>query len=55
VVQFCHPTSWTVLQPLPSCCAPEHPQRYGAIEAGDMLDEVIWSINLVEDNRRVAD
>jgi isopenicillin N synthase-like dioxygenase len=55
VVQFCHPTPWTILSPLPSCCTAEHPQRYGAIEAGDKLDEVLYQINLVEDARRVAD
>ena len=52
VVQFCHPTPWTILPPLPSCCTPEHPQRYGAIEAGDKLDEVLYQINLVEDAQR---
>jgi isopenicillin N synthase-like dioxygenase len=55
VVQFCHPTPWTILSPLPSCCTPEHPQRFGAIEAGDKLDEVLYQINLVEDARRVGD
>ena len=49
VVQFCHPTPWTILSPLPSCCGPDTPQRYGAIEAGDKLDEVLYQINLVED------
>ena len=53
VVQFCHPTPWTILQPLPSCCTPDNPQRYGAIESGDKLDEVLYEINLVEDARRV--
>ena len=53
VVQFCHPTPWTILSPLPSCCTPERPQRFGAIEAGDKLDEVLYQINLVEDARRV--
>ena len=47
VVQFCHPTPWTVLAPLPSCCTPEHPPRYAGIEAGAMLDEVLWQINLI--------
>jgi isopenicillin N synthase-like dioxygenase len=55
VVQFCHPSPWTVLAPLPSCCTPEHPQQYGAIEAGDKLDQVLYEINLVEDARRVED
>ena len=34
---------------------PDTPQRYGAIEAGDKLDEVLYEINLVEDARRVED
>jgi isopenicillin N synthase-like dioxygenase len=55
VVQFCHPTPWTILAPLPSCCGPDTPQRYGAIEAGDKLDEVLYQINLIEDARRVED
>ncbi|HEX9258056.1 MAG TPA: 2-oxoglutarate and iron-dependent oxygenase domain-containing protein [Acidimicrobiales bacterium] len=55
VVQFCHPTPWTILAPVPSCISPEHPQRYGAIEAGDRLDQVLYEINLVEDARRVED
>jgi isopenicillin N synthase-like dioxygenase len=53
VVQFCHPTPWTVLSPLPSCCTDEHPQRFGAISAADKLDQVLYEINLVEDARRV--
>jgi isopenicillin N synthase-like dioxygenase len=55
VVQFCHPRPWTVLQPVPSCCTPEHPQRFAAISAADALDEVLYEINLVEDARRVSD
>ena len=53
VVQFCHPTPWTILSPVPSCITPETPQRFAPIEAGDRLDEVIYEINLVEDARRV--
>ena len=53
VVQFCHPRPWTVLHPVPSCCTPEHPQRFSAISAADALDEVLYEINLVEDARRV--
>lgn len=48
VVQFCHPTPWTILSPLASCVNEGHPQRYGAISAGDRLDEVLWEINLIE-------
>ena len=47
VVQFCHPTPWTVLAPLASCCTDERRQRYGAIEAGNLLDDVLWQINLI--------
>jgi isopenicillin N synthase-like dioxygenase len=55
VVQFCHPTPWTVLSPVPSCITPDNPQRFAPIEAGNMLDQVLYDINLVEDARRVTD
>ena len=55
VAQFCHPTPWTILAPLESCVTPDNPQRYSGIEAGDLLDQVLWQINLVEDGRRVAE
>jgi isopenicillin N synthase-like dioxygenase len=47
VVQFCHPAPWMVLSPLACCITPSRPQRYGAIEAGDLLDRVLWEINLL--------
>jgi isopenicillin N synthase-like dioxygenase len=53
VVQFCHPTAWTVLEPLSTCCTPERPQRYASVLTGDKHDEVLWEINLFEDARRV--
>lgn len=53
VVQFCHPTPWTVLAPLPSCVDAGHPVRFAGIEAADLLDQVLYEINLVEDARRV--
>jgi isopenicillin N synthase-like dioxygenase len=55
VVQFCHPTPWTILSPVASCISPERPQRFAPIEAGDRLDQVLYEINLVEDARRVGD
>ncbi|MEM7337485.1 MAG: 2-oxoglutarate and iron-dependent oxygenase domain-containing protein [Actinomycetota bacterium] len=55
VVQFCHPTPWTILTPVASCISAEHPQRFGAIEAGDLLSQVLYEINLVEEARRVGD
>lgn len=54
VVQFCHPTPWTILDPVASCITAENPQRFAPIESGDRLDEVIYDINLVEDARRVS-
>ena len=51
VVQFCHPTPWTVLAPLASCVDERRPQRFAPIEAGDLLDQVLYDINLVEGAR----
>lgn len=51
VVQFCHPTPWTVLSPVVSCVTPEHPQRFAPIAAADALDLVLYEINLIEDAR----
>jgi len=53
VVQFAHPTPWTILSPLPTCVTPETPLRYPTISSADALDKVLWEINLVEDGRRV--
>jgi isopenicillin N synthase-like dioxygenase len=47
VVQFCHPAPWFVLSPFASCITPERPERYGPIEAGALLDRVLWEINLI--------
>lgn len=55
VVQFAHPTPWTVLTPLPSTVTPERTCRFPSIPAADRLDQVLWEINLVEDGRRVDD
>ena len=52
MVQFLHPTPWTMLQPMPSCVTPEHPQRFCGMTAGDALDLVLYEINLIEDARR---
>ncbi len=46
VVQFCHPTPWTILSPVPSTISSEHPCRFPAMSAGDCLDQVLWEINL---------
>ena len=55
VVQFCHPTPWSILSPLPSTVTPANPLRYPAIAAAERLDEVLWEINLVEGGRRITD
>jgi isopenicillin N synthase-like dioxygenase len=47
VVQFCHPAPWFQLAPLPSCVDDAHPLRYGSIEAGDLLDRVLYDIKLL--------
>ncbi|MEY4174716.1 MAG: hypothetical protein RI900_1881, partial [Actinomycetota bacterium] len=54
VVQFCHPTPWTLLSPLASCITPEHPQRWSGMMSADALDLVLYEINLVEHGRRVG-
>ena len=54
VVQFCHPSPWTVLAPVPTCVDAAHPPREAPITAADWLDEVLYDINLVDDARRVA-
>ena len=52
VVQFCHPTPWTILSPVVSCVTREHPQRFAPIAASDALDLVLYEINLIEEARR---
>jgi isopenicillin N synthase-like dioxygenase len=47
VVQFCHPAPWFQLGPIPSCVDAEHPLRYGTIEAGALLDRVLYEIGLI--------
>jgi isopenicillin N synthase-like dioxygenase len=47
VVQFCHPAPWFQLAPVPSCVDVKHPLRYGTIEAGALLDRVLYEIGLI--------
>ncbi len=54
VVQFAHPTPWTLLNPLSCCITPEHPQRFSGMVSADALDLVLYEINLVENARRVG-
>lgn len=46
VVQFAHPTPWTILTPMPCCVTAANPLRYSSISAADALDRVLWQINL---------
>ena len=48
VVQFCHPTPWTILSPIPSTVSTDRPAQFPAMSAGDCLDQVLWEINLSE-------
>ncbi len=47
VVQFCHPTPWTILNPVPSCVTNEHPLAYSSVTAASALEKVLWEINLL--------
>jgi isopenicillin N synthase-like dioxygenase len=47
VVQFCHPAPWFVLAPIATCVDDAHPLRYGGIEAGALLDRVLYDIGLI--------
>ncbi len=49
VVQFCHPSPWTILAPLACCIDADRPQQAHPILAGDWLDQVLYDINLLED------
>ena len=49
VVQFCHPTPWTILGPVASCIDADHPQREAPIEAGAWLDQVLYEIRLADE------
>lgn len=48
VVQFAHPTPWTMLAPVPTTVTPETPLRFPTISAADALDKVLWEINLLD-------
>lgn len=47
VVQFCHPTPWTILSPIPTCVTDQHPLAYSSISASSALEKVLWDINLL--------
>lgn len=53
VVQFCHPTPWTILSPIPTCVTAENPLRFAPVSAADRLAQVLFEINLIEDARRL--
>jgi isopenicillin N synthase-like dioxygenase len=47
VVQFCHPAPWFSLAPLATCVDADHPLKYATIEAGALLDRVLYEIGLI--------
>ncbi|MDG1877162.1 MAG: 2-oxoglutarate and iron-dependent oxygenase domain-containing protein [Acidimicrobiales bacterium] len=53
VVQFAHPTPWTVLSPMASTVTSDNPLRYSSMAASDALDKVLWEINLTDSGRRL--
>jgi len=53
VVQFAHPTPWTILTPMPSTVTDDNPLRYSSIMASDALEKVLWDINLTETGKRL--
>ena len=55
VVQFCQPAPFALLAPLPTCVDGDRPVRYAPMAAGDLLERVLWEINLVEEGRRIPE
>ncbi|MFM7640974.1 MAG: isopenicillin N synthase family dioxygenase [Cyanobium sp.] len=53
VVQFCHPTPRTILAPLACCCQEPTPQRFAAVSAADALQDVLYRIKLLKQNKAV--
>lgn len=51
VVQFCHPTPGTILAPLACCCQEPTPQRFVAVSAADALQDVLYRIKLLKQNK----
>ncbi len=47
VVQFCHPTPWTMLSPVPSCVTADNPLAYSTVSADSALQKVLFEINLL--------
>jgi isopenicillin N synthase-like dioxygenase len=53
VVQFCHPRPSTILAPLACCCQEPTPQRFAAVSAADALQDVLYRIKLLKQNKAV--
>ncbi|BAJ31690.1 MULTISPECIES: 2-oxoglutarate and iron-dependent oxygenase domain-containing protein [Kitasatospora] len=54
IVQFCHPTPWTVLTPLAVAGAEGRPQRYPTLTAGDLFQRTMYRINRLDTQRAPA-
>ncbi|MET9323169.1 2-oxoglutarate and iron-dependent oxygenase domain-containing protein [Streptomyces sp. NPDC003038] len=48
LVQFCHPTPWTVLTPLRSCTPAGEPDRHPSLTAHDLFQRTMYRINRLE-------
>ncbi|MFI5666505.1 isopenicillin N synthase family dioxygenase [Streptomyces sp. NPDC051704] len=48
IVQFCHPTPWTVLSTLRGCTADGEPDRYPALTAQDLFQRTMYRINRLD-------
>jgi isopenicillin N synthase-like dioxygenase len=51
IVQFCHPTPWTVLTPLPLPAGVLAPRHYPTLTAGDLFERTMYRINRLEPAR----
>jgi isopenicillin N synthase-like dioxygenase len=48
LVQFCHPTPWTVLSALRGCLPEGAPERYPALTAQDLFQRTMYRINRLD-------
>ncbi|MFF3212614.1 isopenicillin N synthase family dioxygenase [Streptomyces sp. NPDC002886] len=54
IVQFCHPTPWTVLSPLPGRPAVREPERYPVLTAQDLFQRTMYRINRLDSQQATA-
>ncbi|MCY0929274.1 hypothetical protein OTB20_24360 [Streptomyces sp. H27-H1] len=54
IVQFCHPTPWTVLSALRGHPGDREPERYPALTAQDLFQRTMYRINRLDSQRAPA-